>query len=89
MRPQRRTLVLTLVLAAICLPASRLAGQSDKPAASFGISFSGYVKTDIFYDSRRTVNIREGHYLLFPKEPALDPLSRDVNAKSSFNILSI
>ncbi|HYA48960.1 MAG TPA: hypothetical protein VEG35_04600, partial [Burkholderiales bacterium] len=51
--------------------------------------FSGYVKTDIFYDSRQTVNIREGRFLLYPQGPAPDPLGRDVNAKSSFNILSI
>jgi hypothetical protein len=65
------------------------AGQSEKPASTFGISFSGYVKTDIFYDSRQTVNIREGHFLLYLQGPAPDPLGRDVNAKSSFNILSI
>ncbi|MGA2361694.1 MAG: hypothetical protein ABSG73_04465 [Candidatus Aminicenantales bacterium] len=64
-------------------------GQADKPSSSFGISLSGYIKTDIFYDSRQTVSIREGHFLLYPKEPALDPLGRDINAKSSFNILSI
>jgi len=91
MKPRKRASVLILILTlfAAGVPGSRLFGQSDKPASGFGISFSGYVKTDIFYDSRQTVNIREGHYLLYPKEPALDPLGRDVNAKSSFNILSI
>jgi hypothetical protein len=89
MRLQEEAFVLILILFAVGMPASRLFGQSDKPASGFGISFSGYVKTDIFYDSRQTVNIREGHYLLYPKEPALDPLGRDVNAKASFNILSI
>ncbi|HVP90196.1 MAG TPA: hypothetical protein VMS75_03155 [Terriglobales bacterium] len=80
---------IAILLAAAAVAAPPLAGQADKPASGFGISLSGYVKTDIFYDSRQTVNFREGHFLLFPKEPSLDPLGRDINAKSSFNILSI
>jgi len=82
----KRALVLLLLAAGAAPFAS---GQSEKPPAAFGITFSGYVKTDIFYDSRQTVNIREGHFLLYPKEPSLDPSGQDLNAKSSFNILSI
>ena len=82
----KRALVL-LLLAAGAAPFA--AGQSEKSPAAFGITFSGYVKTDIFYDSRQTVNIREGHFLLYPKDPSLDPSGQDLNAKSSFNILSI
>jgi hypothetical protein len=55
----------------------------------FGISFSGFVKTDIIYDSRQTVNLREGHFLLYPANRNLDLNGADINAKSSFNILSI
>lgn len=79
--------LIAILAAAVAAPS--LAAQADKPTSGFGISLSGYVKTDIFYDSRQTVNIREGHYLLYPKEPSLDPLGRDINAKASFNILSI
>jgi hypothetical protein len=81
----KRALILLLAAAAA---APFAAGQSEKPSG-FGITLSGYVKTDVFYDSRQTVNIREGHFLLFPKEPSLDPDGRDLNAKASFNILSI
>ncbi len=63
--------------------------QEKKDAAKFGINFSGFVKTDIFYDTRQTVNIREGHFLLYPDNIALDANNEDVNAESSFNILSI
>ncbi len=59
-----------------------------KPPA-FGISFSGFVKTDILYDSRQTVSIREGHYLLYPKGEQRDRDGRDVNAASSFHMLSV
>ena len=59
----------------------------DKP--SFGISFSGFVKSDIIYDSRQTVALREGHFLLYPAPESLDKNNDDINAKSNFNILSI
>jgi hypothetical protein len=58
-------------------------------AQNFGISFSGFVKTDMFYDSRQTVAFREGHFLLYPQNEKLDSNNDDVNAKSNFNILSI
>jgi len=59
----------------------------DQPA--FGIKFGGFVKTDIIWDTRQTVDIREGHFLLYPKPEVLDPNGEDINAKASFNFLSI
>jgi hypothetical protein len=82
----KRTLPLLLISAALALPAT---GQTQKPSSSFGISFSGYVKTDIFYDSRQTVDIREGHFLLYPKGPLDDLDGRDINRRAGLNILSI
>ena len=61
--------------------------QTDKPAV--GISFSGFIKTDLIFDSRQTVSIREGHFLLYPQNENLDVKGSDINAKSNFNILSI
>jgi hypothetical protein len=61
--------------------------SQDEPA--FGIKFTGYVKTDIIWDSRQTVDIREGHFLLYPKPELLDPDGNDINAKASFNFLNI
>lgn len=58
-------------------------------AQDFGISFSGFVKTDVIYDSRQTVSLREGHFLLYPANEKLDLNNADVNAASNFNILSI
>lgn len=63
--------------------------QEKKEAPKFGISFSGFVKTDIFYDTRQAINIREGHFLLYPENVLPDANSRDINAKPAFNILSI
>ena len=51
--------------------------------------FSGYIKTDVIYDTRQTVNLREGHFLLFPQDRLLDPAGHDLNAKDTFHILPI
>lgn len=64
-----------------------LNAQTDKQ--NFGISFSGFAKTDFIYDSRQTISLREGHFLLYPQNENLDINNKDINAKSSFNILSI
>jgi hypothetical protein len=61
--------------------------SQDEPA--FGIKFSGFVKTDIIWDSRQTDALREGHFLLYPKPVLEDPNGEDINAKASFNFLSI
>jgi len=57
--------------------------------SSYGISFSGFVKSDVFFDTRQNVSIREGHFLLYPSPEVLDNNNDDINAKPSFNILSI
>jgi len=59
----------------------------DQP--TFGIKLTGFVKTDIFFDSRQNVAVREGHFYLYPLNELLDPLGTDINAKSNFNILSV
>jgi len=62
-------------------------GQSTEP--DFGIKFSGYVKTDVMFDSRQTVSAREGHFLLYPAAESLDPNGDDINAKANLNMLAI
>ncbi|MCD4746018.1 MAG: hypothetical protein K8R58_06945, partial [Bacteroidales bacterium] len=61
----------------------------SQEAKKFGIKFSGFVKTDIFFDTRQTVDIREGHFSLYPKGEYFDINGDDINAKPSFNFLSI
>ena len=55
----------------------------------FGIKFSGFVKSDFFYDTRQNVSIREGHFLLYPSPLAKDSTGADINAQGNFNFLSI
>jgi len=63
--------------------------EPEKKTPLFGIAFSGYVKTDLFFDSRQTVSLRDGHFLLFPENEKLDVDGVDINAKSNYNFLSI
>jgi len=63
--------------------------QSSSEKETFGITFGGFVKTDVMFDSRQNVTIREGHFLLYPENKLFDVNQKDVNAESNFNILSI
>ncbi len=61
----------------------------DKSEDSFGISVKGFVKTDLMIDSRQTITVREGHFLLYPSAEVPDAEGDDINAKPSLNMLSI
>lgn len=80
----KKLLVLFSLFLILTLPTI---AQQEKP--SFGISFSGFVKTDIMYDTRQTTAIREGHFLLYPAPELMDKNNEDINSKSNLNILSI
>ena len=60
-----------------------------KKTPLFGINFSGYVNTDIFFDTRQTVMAREGQWLFYPENVRPDPDGKDINSKGTYNILSI
>ncbi|MCX6249384.1 MAG: hypothetical protein NTX61_01400 [Bacteroidetes bacterium] len=79
--------ILTLLSLLVTSRTGAQTGETKTPL--FGISFSGYVKTDLIYDSRQTINLREGHFLLYPDAVLPDATGKDINAKGSFNILSI
>ena len=67
------------------------AGAQDA-GQNFGIKFSGFVKTDIFYDSRQSSasnGLREGHFYLYPDDVLYDDEMNDLNANPSFHILNI
>ncbi len=66
--------------------------SSQEPSPSPGIKFSGFVKTDFFYDTRQTSasnGIREGHFYLFPDNVLTDLEGKDINANPSFHLLNI
>jgi hypothetical protein len=77
------------ILLLLCLLPLFSAAQTKTEEPKFGINFSGFVKSDFFWDSRQTVSIREGHFLLYPAAISRDAQGNDMNDKKSFNFLSI
>ncbi len=63
--------------------------NKDTDESKFGIKFSGYIKNDVFYDTRQTVSLREGHFLLYPEKQLFDSAHSDIYDKSNSNILAI
>lgn len=66
-----------------------LSAQKSHWKDSLDVSVYGYVKLDAFYDTRETVNGREGHFLLWPTAPSYDADGVDRNAHGSFNMLAV
>jgi hypothetical protein len=63
--------------------------QGNSLKDSIQVSLYGYVKLDAFYDTRETVNGREGHFLLWPAAPDYDADGVDRAAHGSFNMLAV
>jgi len=78
-----------MIIAAMMVLPVLGAAQDVKEQPRYGISFTGFVKNDFFYDTRESVTIREGHFLLYPREVQSDADGIDINNKNSFNFLSI
>lgn len=67
----------------------KVAEKEEKAEKKFGVTFSGFIKNDFFYDTRSTLAAREGHFLLWPMRETLDANDKDIFANPSFNFLSI
>jgi len=65
------------------------AHHSDGHSSPFGITFSGFVKSDFFLDSRQTFAPREGHFLLWPMPVKPDATGTDIHDGYNFNFLPI
>ncbi len=83
----KRLILFSILLLAAGLYAQNNSGSEGKD--EFGIDVKGFVKTDVMFDSRQTVTVREGHFLLYPAPEVMDPNSEDINKKTSLNMLSI
>jgi len=62
-------------------------GQQEEK--KFGIAFNGFVKSDIYWNSRQTVSLRDGQFYLYPANELLDKDGNDINARANFNFISI
>ena len=64
-------------------------GRTQEKEKKFSIHLHGFVKSDLFLDTRENVMVREGHFLLYPLNEDLDPDGNDINARLQLNMLSI
>lgn len=82
---KRRINLLSFIMVALILPYGKSIAQDDL----FKVKFSGFIKTDAFYDTRNVVSLREGHVHLWPLGKSLDKTGEDLNENGNFNILSV
>lgn len=76
--------ILALIVASYSAKAEIKLGDGENAAV-----LSGYVKTDMFFDTRLTTNAREGHFMMWPQKEVLDANGKDVNERLNTNFLSI
>lgn len=80
--------IFSILFIAAVIPAA--VSQENDP--SWGIKFTGFVKNDIFFDTRQSTasnGLREGHFYLFPDNAVFDMAGKDINANPSLHFLSI
>lgn len=53
------------------------------------IRFTGFLRHEMFFDFRQTVNAREALVTLYPENVLPDENGKDINARSHFNMLNI
>jgi hypothetical protein len=75
--------ILTLAILGLILP------SNPSLARETSITFSGFIKTDIYQDTRNTVSVREGQFMLFPMNKVFDEAGNDINRNTQFNMLAI
>lgn len=56
---------------------------------NYTFTFSGYIKTDIWWDSWQVRGSGQDHVLLFPEEPVYDRCGKDINHHGRFNMVSV
>ena len=56
---------------------------------NLNISFSGFLKNDLLFDTRKNVEAVDGLYTLWPSAPSYDANGNDINAKASVRMLNI
>lgn len=76
------------IIALFTLVLSQLFAQ-DAEEKKIKFEVSGFIKSDIYYDSRQNVDALDGLLHLYPKDIARDSAGNDINAKSSVGIVDI
>lgn len=92
MNIEQKTINLTklfFLVVLILLPTIIFAQEKKEEEKKIKPEIYGFIKNDMFWDSRQTVAAREGHFLLFPSPVANDPNGNDINAVPNFNFLAL
>jgi hypothetical protein len=79
---------LKYIVLLLLLASSQVFGQ-DSEEKKIKIEASGFIKSDIYFDSRQNVEALEGLLHLFPKDVNYDENGKDINAKNSVGIVDI
>ncbi len=78
-----RSGLIVLAMIGLTLGSNRTAAQSP------GVTFSGFVKTDMYLDTRNTVSARDGQFMLFPMAKTYSENGDDINRNTRFNMIAI
>jgi hypothetical protein len=65
------------------------AAKTEKKETLFNIKFFGFIRHEAAFDSRQTVDAREGNLLFWGKDVNYDKNGTDTNSASKFQMLSI
>jgi hypothetical protein len=76
-----------ILLGLLLLGSKLIAQETEEKKIKF--EASGFVKSDIFFDTRQNVSALEGLLLILPKDLDLDENGKDINARSSLGIVDI
>lgn len=85
-------LTICLLAAATALQSQNTTTPAPAPATStptFGITWGGFAKLDYGVDSRQTVNLREGHFSIYPTPAVNGPDGKDINATANSFMLAV
>lgn len=87
----RKRLFLTglLITLTVSLFAQKEDPKEEKNKPLFGFKLTGLIKTDFIYDTRQTLNLREGSLVFYPEPELLDAEGNDINAKPAISFLSL
>lgn len=77
-----------IILFAVAL-SSKAFAEITIGTGNYSADIYGFVRTDVFTDSRNNFESREGHFLLLPKPEITGATSKDLNENFQFNILSV
>ena len=88
----KRFLTSALGLMAFVTGLNAQTAPAAETTPTFGIKFTGFVRNDVYFDSRQVVSARpatQGELLLYPTYMSNDMNGKDLNAASSFSMMAI